>query len=87
MENKLRINLDCNLELVAELYNHDGNHPEIVVYIEKDGMAYQDICIVRPHENERCIQVTDVVDCIVWSDKDNEDYTHKFVVGVYEEDE
>ena len=87
MENKIRINLKENFELVAELYNHDGNHPEIIVYVEKDGMAHQDICIARPHENERCIQEVDMIDCIVWGDKDNEDYTHKFVVGVYEEEE
>ena len=86
MENKIRINLGYNLELVAELYNHDGKHPEITVYIEKDGVIYQDICLVRPHENERCMQENDIVDCIVWSDKDNEDYTHKFVIGVYEEE-
>ena len=86
MENKIRINLDENLELVAELYNHDGKHPEITVYIEKDGMIYQDVCLVRPHENERCVQETDMVDCIVWSDKDDEDYTHKFIVDIYEEE-
>lgn len=86
MENKIRINLDYNLELVADLYNHDGEHPEINVYIEKDGMIYQDICLVRPHENEMCEQETNLIDCIVWGDKDDEDYTHKFVIGIYEEE-
>jgi hypothetical protein len=29
----------------------------------------------------------DVVDCLVWADSDDEDYTHKHIIGVYEEDE
>ena len=87
MENKIRINLDSNLELVAELYNHDGNHPEIIIYIKKDGLIHQDICLVRPHENAQCVQETNNIDCIVWGDKDSEDYTSKYVIGIYEEEE
>ena len=87
MENKIRINLGENLELVAGLYNHDGDHPEIYVCIEKDGIIHQDICLVRPHENAKCVQETDRIDCIVWGDKDNEDYTSKYVIGIYEEEE
>ena len=87
MKNKISININDNLELVAELYDHDGEHPEITVYIKKDGMIHQDICLVRPHENKRCVQEMDTIDCIVWGDKDNEDYTDKFVVGIHEEDE
>lgn len=84
MENKIRINLDNNLELVAELYNYDGDHPEIIVYIEKDGIIHQDVCLVRQNEN-----VTDEVwtECIVWTDPYEEDYTHKFQIGIYEEEE
>ena len=86
MDNKIRINLSEGLELVAELYDHDGQHPEIIVFLEKDGIIHQDVCLVRPHENVEHVQEADRVDCIVWSDADNEDYTHKFVVGIYEED-
>jgi hypothetical protein len=85
MENKIRINLDNNLELVAELYDHDGNHPEITVYIEKDGMIYQDICLVRPHEGPKCMQENDSFDCLVWADKNNEDFTDKYHIAIYKE--
>lgn len=81
MENKIRINLAENLELVAELYNHDGDHPEITVYIEKDGVIHQDICLVRQHEEKNAI------DCLVLAVPEDEDYTHKHVIAVYEEEE
>ena len=65
MENKIRINLGYNLELVASIYNHDGKHPEIEVYIEKDMMIHQDICLIRPHEGKNFVQEKDSVDCLV----------------------
>ena len=80
MENKIRINLDKNLELVAELYNHDGEHQEIVVYIEKNMLVHQDICLVRHNEEDGDIE------CITWSDCEDEDYTHKFKIGIYKEE-
>ena len=86
MENKIRINLSENLELVAELYNYDGDHPEITVYIEKDGVVYQDICLVRPHEGIERVQECNSIDCLVWADKDNEDFTTEYWIEMYEEE-
>lgn len=87
MENKIRINLAEHLELVAELYNHDGNHPEITVYIEKDGIIYQDICLIRPHEGPGCVQEKDSIDCLVWGDENNEDFTDEYWIQMYKEEE
>lgn len=87
MGNKIRINLGEDLELVAELYNHDGNHPEIIVYIKKDGDAHQDICLARPHENDQHVQEANRIDCIVWGDKNNDNYTGKHVIDIYGEEE
>lgn len=92
MENKIRINLSEDLELVAELCDYDGNHPEIIVYVEKDGMVHQDICLVRPHEqiNTKTMEFetrNDFVDCIVWGESGDENYTDKHVIAVYEEEE
>ena len=87
MEDKIRINFAENLELVAELYNPDGEHPEIIVYLEKDGVIYQDICLVRPHEGENLVQETDAVDCLVWGDPYNEDFTDEYFISMYEEEE
>jgi hypothetical protein len=86
MENRIRINLGENLELVAELTNYDGNHPEISVYIEKDMLIHQDICLVRPHENEKCVQDKNGIDVIVWTDENNEDYTDKYQINIWEEE-
>lgn len=86
MENKIRINLGDNLELVAEVYNHDGNHPEITVYIERDMLIYQDICIVRPHEGKNLVQEMGAVDCLVWGNPNNEDFTDEYFIPIYEEE-
>ena len=87
MENKIRINLGENLELVAELTDYDGNHPEIIVYIEKDMLVHQDICLVRPHEGKDFIQEKDAIDCIVWGNPNNEDFTDEYYIPVYDEEE
>ena len=33
MENKIVLKVNNGVELVAELYNYDGNHPEIAIFI------------------------------------------------------
>jgi hypothetical protein len=86
MKNKLFITLPNGKELVAEYYNFDGEHPEISIYIAEDGMAAQDICLVRPHTNEDYIVEGNDIDCVVWCDECDEDYTHKFVIKQYEEE-
>lgn len=87
MKNKFSIELDNGKKLVAELNNYDGEHPEINVYIEADGLIHQDICLVRPHEGRDCVQVKDSVDCIVWGDENNEDFTEEYWIQIYEEEE
>lgn len=86
MEDKIRINLAENLELIAELCNYDGNHPEICVYIRKNGIILQDICLVRPHEGPNLIQENDSIDCLVWGREDNEDFTEEYHIGIWEEE-
>ena len=89
MENKVSIQLPNGKEIVAEYCNYDGEHPEIAICIQENGIAVQDICLVRPHcdENFDVDPNSDDVDCIVWSDEYNEDYTHKFVIPQYKEEE
>ena len=86
MENKLFIELPNGKQLVAEYLNFDGKHPEISICIEENGTPTQDICLVRPHFNEDIEIEGDDIDCIVWSDEYDEDYTHKFVIKQYEEE-
>jgi hypothetical protein len=85
MENRIVIQLNDGKEIVAELCDHDGNHPEIVVCVQENGIAVQDICIVRPHEEDD-IKTSDI-DCLVWGDEYSEDYTDKFIIPQYKEEE
>lgn len=86
MENKIVIPLNNGRELVAELYSYDDEHPEITVYVQENGLIYQDICLVRPHEGKGCVQEKDSVDCLVWSDENSEDFTHQYCIEFYEEE-
>lgn len=85
MENKIVIQLNDGKEIVAELCDYDGNHPEIAVCIQENGVAIQDICLVRPYEEDD-VQNGDV-ECLVFGDEYSEDYTHKFVIPQYKEEE
>ena len=81
MKNQIIIKLQNGKEIVAELCNYDGEHPEIVVCIQEDGIAVQDVCLVRPYED------TSDIECLVWGDEYSEDYTDRFVIPQYEEEE
>lgn len=93
MEKRLEIPFG-NYKIVAEI--NDMNEPEIppelCVYIrDKDNCVVQDICLVRPHYeiNRQSMEFErwdDFIDCLVWGESGNEDYTYKHVIGVYEEE-
>ena len=91
MKNRLTIQLG-NKKIVAEIYDNNGPEipPEMCVFLEEeDGTIIQDICLVRPHydvnhKTKEFETNNDFVDCLVWGDSDDEDYTNKFVVGIHE---
>lgn len=85
MENRIAIKLANGKEIVAELCDYDGKHPEIVICIQENGIAIQDICLVRPYEEDD-IKSGDI-DCLVWGDEYAEDYTHEFIISQYEEED
>lgn len=95
MKNKLVIQLG-DKKIVAEIYNNNGPEipPELCVYLQdEDDTIIQDICLVRPHyeykEKSGYFETNNnFVDCLVWGDSDEEDYTDKFTIGIHEwEDE
>ena len=93
MEKQIEINIGEN-KLVAFVNDwEDGLPKEIFISIvDKDDRCIQDICMVREHfhYNKRIgdFEVdSDLIDCRVWADSNNEDYTNEFVIGVYEEEE
>lgn len=94
MGRKIEIQLGEN-KIIAELYDADCPEfpPEIYVCLrDKSDAIIQDICVVRPHytigdKYEATID-NNFVQCLVWGDSENEDYTEKHVIGIYKwEDE
>lgn len=90
MENKLIIQLG-NKKIVAEIYNNNAPEipPELCVYLQdEDGAIIQDICLVRPNSEYNKTSGhfetnNDLIDCLVWGNSDDEDYTDKFVIDIY----
>lgn len=94
MEKKLVINLGEN-KIVAEVYPTGLIELpyELCIYLcdNKDEM-FQDICVVRPHYDYNATKGkyegdNSFVDCLVWGNSDDEDYTDKHVIRVYEMEE
>ena len=93
-ENKLVIPFG-DYQIVAEINDmHEPEiPPELCIYLrDKENRVFQDICLVRQHydidrKNMEFKRYDDFVDCIVWGESGNEDYTDKHVIAVYEEDE
>ena len=67
-------------KLVASL-NCDDGYKEVCVYLEKDGCVYQDIAVIGI-EGEYKGEII----CRVYSDENDEDYTHSFSIKEYKED-
>jgi len=70
--------------LAVEVYNSDCPVPEIVVCLENnDGISIQDIAVIRQTvENE---QPKEALECLVYSDELDENYTHKFSINRHKE--
>lgn len=84
-DDKIKIDLGF-AKLVAEKYP-DENYKEVSVYLEdKDGVVLQDIAVIgnKYHYEKGDIAYEDAISVKVWNDKDSEDYTHDFTVGIYE---
>ena len=94
MEKKLVIQFGEH-RIIAEVcnFNEPGIPPEMYVYLmDNKNTILQDICLVRPHydidrNTMEFKQDNAFVDCLVWGESGYEDYTDKFVIGVYEEEE
>ena len=68
-------------KLIAEIY-HSGGASEMLIYLcdKETELIIQDIVLVRSVED-----IEKSVECLVWSDKYTEDYSHRFVIGLYED--
>lgn len=89
MENKVTIPFG-EYKIVAER-GMDPDYNEMFIFLEdKNGRCIQDLVIIgqKYHYNENLDVVQDESILVrVFADEHNEDYTHKFNVGVYKEEE
>lgn len=82
MENKIDIKMNNGFHLVAEQNKELGFENEIMIYlIDNNNCVYQDLSIVRHSSDGNKFEV------LVYADKDNEDYTNKFKIELYKEEE
>lgn len=88
--NKIVIELPNGYQLVAERNTDPNYQNEIFIGIsDGNGVWWQDLAVVR---NAYVIDGDDIVwkdgefDVLVYSDENNEDFTHDFTIGLYRED-
>ena len=73
------------INLVVEKYGSD----EFIMYFrdKKTNCITQDIVTVRQAVNDDGHRIPGAVDCLVWADENDEDYTHEFRINQFREDE
>lgn len=87
MDNRIVIPLLNGFNLVAE-QNIDPNYSrEIFVGItDSNGVGWQDLAIVRNAytcDGDKVKWKEEEFEVLVYSDKENEDFTHDFLIGMY----
>jgi hypothetical protein len=82
-----------NKKIVAYVQDWDDGLPKeiYISLVDDEGILLQDICMVREHfsynsKNDEFEIDDDLIDCKIWADSDNEDYTDEFIIGVYEDE-
>lgn len=82
---------DYNIVADIDAVNLPEIPAELRVYLtDKNNMIIQDICLVRQQFEygdfgQPFVPINNAVSCLVWSDENNEDFTHDFGINVYEE--
>ena len=89
MTNTTKHKIDDHLAIVSEDYvwldNEGHSHHEMITYLEKDNIAWQDICMVKYIEGKDGSNPH--IETCVWADCNSEDYTHKFNIGIYKDED
>jgi len=85
-----KIKIDLGYAVLTAERNSDLTYPEIIVGLEdSSGSWIQDLAIVgsQYHYNDGEVVCDEGISIKVYSDKENEDFTHDFNVGIYREPE
>lgn len=88
MNEPIKIPLGKNYKLVVQALERTEDYPsEAVIYIENNNdVIIQDIAVVRP-EHPYPTDNENAAECLVWTDKDSEDYTHRFTIELLKDNE
>lgn len=85
--NKIRIQLDDNKYLVAEIYPF-SEYKEITLYLsDSDNVVIQDLAMVREkytYDGDlNVLREIGKYEVLVWANEYSEDYTDRFVINEY----
>ena len=90
-ENKIVIDLDGDLQLVAEKSFDSGFPREISVYLTKKGRWIQDLALVGQHykidRRNYTADYSDQFSVKVWGVEYSEDFTEEFLIPLYREED
>lgn len=84
-----RIEIDLGFATLTVDKSADPIFPsEIYIGLEKDGQWLQDIATVAQEHYYKNGELTynEGIRVLVYADKDNEDYTNEFNIGIYKEE-
>lgn len=86
--NRIVIDLPNGYKLVAEQNTDPTYNREIFVgIVDSNGVWHQDLAVIRSSYNinkDRVMWKDNRFDVLVYGDKDNEDFTNDFTIGLYE---
>lgn len=86
-----KIKIDLGFATLVAEKGADESYHEIFIGLEdKNGVFIQDLAIVgqKYHYTDDAEVVQDKgINVMVYADKDDEDYTNKFEIGIYEEED
>lgn len=79
----MKIPINSKYELVAESYSM-GSETQLNIMIKEvgTGLIHQDICLARLSDTKR-----ETVELLVWGDDEQEDYTDKFQIKLWNGEE
>ena len=87
----IKVKLYDGVYLCTATCHAENEYKEVYTYIEKNGMVWQDLALVREayHYNEKNEVVNDhkKYEVLVYADCGDEDYTNKFDIDEYEDEE
>ena len=84
-----RIEIDLGFATLTVNKSVDPNFPkEIYIGLEKDGQWLQDIATVAQghYYEDGELTYNEGIRVLVYADKDSEDYTNEFNIGIYKEE-